>query len=401
MTRLLYLDDPIQLQFPAKVAELLVLADGRNAVILPETCFYPTGGGQSHDTGSIGEANVVDVYKQEEQVIHVVDRPLLTGVYTATVDRDRRVRAMQHHTGQHLLSAVFLHTLGLDSVSATINAYTPSTVDIDCLDIDTGQLAEVESAANQIVFENRQVKSYFITDEDVPSIPFRKPPKVSGQIRVVEVDGYDYTPCGGTHCLQTGSIGLLKIIHTERMSRKLRVHFVAGVQALEYFHQYQSGTQQVAALLHTRPDDIMEGLQRQLEQSEQLRQENEILKAEALDHEAQRLALSAEPVGKARLIVRHAPGRASAELRSLAGRLNTNPNIISVLSSTSENKFNLVVGCSPGSGWDARQLLEGLLRPIAGKGGGDPAIAQGGGRLDDTLIPAIPERIRTWILSKS
>ena len=243
MTEQLYFDNPLTLEFVAQVTESRPLDGGRFGLLMPRTYFYPTSGGQEHDIGSIGEAQVLDVYKENGNtaspsgIIHVVDRPLTPGEYPARINRDRRIRAMQHHTGQHILSASFLEVADIESVSANINGYSPSTIDLEVSEVAPEILRRVEGYTNGILFENRVVKSYYVSDAEVGSIPFRKPPKVSGRIRVVEVDGFDYTPCGGTHCLQTGMVGLVKIVKTERVNQKLRTHFVAGYQALEYFRQ--------------------------------------------------------------------------------------------------------------------------------------------------------------------
>jgi alanyl-tRNA synthetase len=215
MTEQLYFDDPLTLEFTAGVTESRLLDGGRFGLVLPRTHFYPTSGGQEHDTGFIGEARVLDVYKDNGTIIHVVDRSLTPGDYPARIDRDRRIRAMQHHTGQHILSASFLEVADIESISANINGNSPSTIDLEVGEIAPEILRQAEDFANGILFENRTVKSYYVTDADVASIPFRKPPKVSGRIRVVEVDGFDYTPCGGTHCLNTGMVGLIKI-HQDR-----------------------------------------------------------------------------------------------------------------------------------------------------------------------------------------
>lgn len=400
MTEQLYFDDPLHLEFSAEVMETFPLPDGKTAAILPRTCFYPTGGGQEHDCGTIGEAAVLDVYKDEsDRIVHVLDRQLAPGTYPARVDRDRRLRAMQHHTGQHLLSAAFLRILDLESVSANINAYTPSTVDLDAADVAPADLQRVEEAVNAIIFEDRAVKSYFVDEAGLASLPLRKPPKVSGCIRVVEVDGYDYTPCGGTHCTSTGMIGLLKIVRTEHLSRKLRLHFVAGLQALEVFRTVHESARQAADLLSARPEDLGSLVQKLLDQAAQMRSELETLRAEALDSEAQRLAQEAEPVGRIRLVTRLYAARPAAELRALAGKLSANKDLAAVLASHDGQKLSLVVSSAPGCGLEARRLLERLLAPLGGRGGGDSVLAQGGGTIAGAALPDLFDEAKLWILS--
>lgn len=402
MTEQLYFDDPLRLAFTAEVVETFPLPDRKTAAVLPRTCFYPTSGGQEHDTGTIGKTVVLDVYKDDnDRTVHVLDRRLELGVYPARVDRDRRLRAMQHHTGQHILSAAFLHVLNLESVSANINAYTPSTVDLGASDVTPEDLQKVEETVNDVIFENRPVRSYFIIDADVASIPFRKPPKVTGRIRVVEVDSYDYTPCGGTHCLQTGSIGLLKIVRTERINRKLRLHFVAGLQALDTFRIYADAAQQTAVLLNTRPENAGDAVQRLLEQVLQARTELESLRAGALELEARQLVDEAESIGRNRLATRLYFGRSSSELRTLAGKLSACEGVVAVLASYDGQKLSLVISAAPGCGVDARQLLDRYLAGFGGRGGGDSNLAQGGGSVEESALTNLFIGTKAWIPSQN
>lgn len=236
MTQQLYFDDSLCLEFQAEVTEVFTGEEGKVSVILPRTYFYPTSGGQDHDTGKIGDAKVLDVYKGSgNNIIHVLDREILPGAYPASIDYDRRRQNMQSHTAQHILSRAFELELKLETLSANIKFENPSTIDLDTDRLQDSNSDQVEKLANSLIFENRLVKSYYIQDKDIPKIPFRRPPKVAGNIRVVEVDGFDYSACGGTHCPQTGMIGLIKILKLETQNHKLRVHFVTGNQAYDFF----------------------------------------------------------------------------------------------------------------------------------------------------------------------
>lgn len=397
MTEQLYFDEPLNLEFTAQVTECRPLKGGRFGLVLPRTYFYPTSGGQEHDTGSIGEAQVLDVYKENGEIVHVTDRALEPGGYPARIDRDRRVRAMQHHTGQHILSASFLEVAGIETVSANINGDSPSTIDLEVDEVGPELLRKAEQFANEILFENRTVKSYYVTDAEVSSIPFRKPPKVSGRIRVVEVDGFDYSPCGGTHCLQTGMVGLVKIIKTERVNQKLRVHFVAGRQALDYFNVLQDVAQQAAALLETGLDGIPVVLERKLDQLKAAQTELETLRAGLLAAEADRLAASAERVGSLRLVTALFHDRPPADLRQLGMKLRDMPGVVALLAAFDGEKLSLVVACAKDSGVDARELLKQHLAPFNGRGGGDPSLAQGGGNVDESVLDNLFNNTKSFL----
>jgi alanyl-tRNA synthetase len=386
MTEQLYFDDPLTLEFTARVTESRPLDGGRFGLVLPRTYFYPTSGGQEHDTGSIGEALVLDVYKDNGSIIHVVDRALPPGDYPARIDRDRRFRAMQHHTGQHILSASFLEVANIESVSANINGDSPSTIDLEAGEVAPEIMHRAEQFANGILFENRTVKSYYVTDADVDRIPFRKPPKVSGRIRVVEVDGFDITPCGGTHCLNSGMVGLIKIVKTERVNQKLRVHFVAGYQALDYFDAYQEVVQQAAALLETGVEGLPVALTRKLDQLRAAQTELESLRAGILAAEAGQLAASAQTAGPLRLVTALFRDRPGTELRQLGMKLRDMPGMVALLASFDGQKLSLVAACAMDTGLDARELLKAHLAPFKGRGGGDPSLAQGGCAMEESEL---------------
>jgi len=379
MTEQLYFDDPLTLEFTAQVTQSRPLEGGRFGLVLPRTYFYPTSGGQEHDTGMIGDAHVLDVYKENGDILHVANKSLAPGEYPARIDRKRRIRAMQHHTGQHILSASFLEVADIESISANINGGNPSTIDLEANEVAPEILARVEEFANGILFENRAVKSYYVTDADVPSIPFRKPPKVSGRIRVVEVDGFDYTPCGGTHCLNTGMVGLMKIVKTERVNQKLRVHFVAGYQALEYFRQVQSAAQGAALLLDSGLEGVVASVERLQAQLRTALHELESLRGFVLGVEAEKLIAEAEKIGRIRLVTALFEARPASELRTLAERIRREPGTVALLAAFDGVKLSMLAACADDTDLDARVLLNDHLVPFGGRGGGTQTLAQGGG----------------------
>lgn len=385
-----YFENQLCLEFEAEVIDSFPLPDGRTGVVLPYTFFYPTGGGQEHDTGTIGPARVEGVYKEEDgRIIHVLSRPLTIGHYPARIDWPRRLRHMQHHTAQHVLTGSFVTLLGLETLSAHINGDAPSTIDLNADKVPASDLLRVEEYANQIVFENRIVKSYYVSDEQAASIPFRKAPAVSGRIRVIEVDGFDYSACGGTHCPQTGMVGLIKIVRAERVNQKLRIHFVAGVQALETFRLSLSSAQEAATLLDTGIGNLAEAIRRLQERLKTLESEVEALQQERLEQEAQRLVTSAKMIGRWRLVMATFHSRSPAELRLLAGKLRLYPDVVGLLASHDGQKLSLVVVCGADTGLDARLLLERHLALLGGRGGGDVFIAQGGGPADENALAAL------------
>jgi alanyl-tRNA synthetase len=389
MTEQLYFDDPLRLEFEAEIIDSFDLPDGRTGVVMPGTYFYPTSGGQDHDTGTIGEARVLDVYKEDGRIVHSLSLALPIGIYPARIDRQRRLRNMQHHTGQHVLTGAFVSVLGLETVSAHISGETPSSIDLDADALTPEDLARVEDFANAILFENRKVKSYYVTDAEADKIPFRKAPAVSGRIRVIEVDGFDYSACGGTHCPQTGMVGLLKIVKTERVNQKLRVYFVAGSQALEFLRDMQSVTQGAAAQLGVNPDGVLDELARLQDQAKAMQSELDDLRGLALEVEAEKLAEQAKSVGSLKLVTAIFRDRPPAELRSLGMKLRNQPGLVSLLAGYDGQKLSLVVACAGDAGLNACDLLNRHLAPLNGRGGGDAGLAQGGGVADEAALDGL------------
>lgn len=379
--QMLYLGDPTVLEFQARVVEIKKLANGRIGVLLDRSYFYPTGGGQEHDNGTLNEAQVIDVFKADESelVVHIVDRALEIGEVIGKIDAGRRLRHMQHHTAQHLLTQCFVHLFDLDTLSANINGYSPSTLDLPTFDPSKDQLDQAENLANQFIYENRAVRSYFVSPDELSGLPLRRAPKVSKDIRIVEIEGFDYTPCGGTHCTATGQIGVIKIVKTEKQNERTRVHFAAGWQALELFQESYATVSGLATALSIGQSELSGMVLRQAETLQKTQKELQSRQIEMLTWEAERLTQGAEQILAHQVVLAVFEGRSPAEVRMLSSELAKKPGVIGVLASTDGQKFSLVVSCAEGSGLAARDLLAGLLAAFNGRGGGDARLAQGGG----------------------
>lgn len=380
-SQLLYQQDSSILEFDAQIVEQLLLPDGRNGVVLDRTYFYPTGGGQEHDTGELGDARVVDVYKDEEnsRLIHVIEGEVGLGLVQACIDAERRLRHMQHHTAQHLLTQCLLRQTGYETVSANINGYSPSTLDLVATQISKSDLDQAEVLANQIIYEDRQVKTYFATPDELRAIQLRRPPKVTENIRIVEIEAYDFSPCGGTHVLRTGSIGSIKVLKAERQNDKLRVHFIAGLQAMEVFHNMYDLLTGLANKLTISWQDTPDVVSKQVDHLGNLQKELQALRQAGVRYEARDLVAQAEERGSVKLVRVSFEDRPAVELRLLGEELKKMAGVVACLSSYNGQKVSLIVTCGDGTGMDARQLLTAQLARINGRGGGDAFLAQGGG----------------------
>ncbi|OGN91331.1 MAG: hypothetical protein A2Y88_13430 [Chloroflexi bacterium RBG_13_48_10] len=380
-SQLLYQEEPNKLDFEATLVEILTLPDERKGAVLDHTYFYPTGGGQEHDTGALGSVRVVDVFKDEEhsRLVHVVEGEVQIGPVQARIDADRRLRHMQHHTAQHLLTQCLLRQTGYETVSANINGYSPSTLDLLATQVSKSDLESAEMQANRVIYEDRIVKTYIVSPEELQSIPLRRPPKVTENIRIVEIDGLDYSPCGGTHVLRTGSIGLLKVVKAERQNERLRIYFIAGLQALEILSQMYDSMIGLANQMSVSWQDIPEVVGKQIAALSTLQKDYQLLRQASVRYEARELVGKAEERAGIKLVRGTYEGRSIGELRMMAEELKQIPDLVSFLAMYDGQKVSLVVTCGETSGRDAAQLLRSALTPIQCRGGGDARLAQGGG----------------------
>jgi len=321
----------------------------------------------------------------------VIDGELPLGPVSGKVDAERRLRHMQHHTAQHLLSQCFIRLFEIESISSNINGYTPSTLDLAVKTLSRDQLDQIEDLANRMIFETHPVRSYFVTPEQLRNLPLRKPPKVSEDIRIVEIEGYDYTPCGGTHCTSSGQIGIVKILKAERQGDLTRISFIAGLQAMQYFREYQDTVLGIAGQMSIHPQETYASVLRLIEQLKNTQREMQILRQEHLGLEARELVEIGEVYGSWRGVIAAFEDRPVPELRSLAEKLKSISGIVAVLASFDGQKISLVVTCAEGTGLAARDLILDLLVPFGGRGGGDRQIAQGGGPADIDQFQQFPE----------
>lgn len=370
-------------------------------MVLDRTYFYPTGGGQEHDIGQIASATVVEVQKSAgaEHTLHIVDRELPPGQVQASIDSDRRIRHMQHHTGQHLLSQCFLRLLGAATRSANINGYTPSTIDLDSGEISSSDLASVENLANEIIFKNLPVKSYFLTRAEVDQLPVRKPDLLHENIRVVEIEDFDFSACAGTHCAQTGSIGILKIARLERQNDGKRVHFLAGLQALEHYRQTFETVSSLSAGFSVHPRDLQALVLKQAQELQSARRQLASQHTSNLKMEALQLHHEGELIHGRQCILKAYQDKPAADLRFLATEFQHYVRTAAIFSSLSGNKLSFAAGCSPDSGLSASDLLRLLLQPFEARAGGDQAVAQGGGpgsrQLQDVIMAEAGRLLRS------
>ncbi|KRQ87459.1 Alanine--tRNA ligase [Caloramator mitchellensis] len=229
----LYYENPYIKEWEALVVNQIE-KDGKFIVELSETAFYPEGGGQPRDFGSIDGIEVIDLFEDSDKIYHVLDKKIENEKVLCKIDFERRFDHMQNHTGQHLLSAIFIELYNAPTNSFHLGEDYIS-IDIGLENASDETVKIVEDRVNSLIFKNIPVKSYIINLEEAKKLPLRKLPPTDVDIRIVEIEGIDYSPCCGTHVKNLGEIGMLKILKTEKYKNMTRVYFKCGKRLLKDF----------------------------------------------------------------------------------------------------------------------------------------------------------------------
>ncbi len=327
MTRRYY-DDAYTWTFDASVIE--GTSDPATPyAVLDDTYFYPTSGGQPHDTGTLGGANVMDVSVREADgaVVHVLDAPVGIGPVRGDIDGERRFDHMQQHTGQHILSQAFLRVANAATIGFHLGVDTVS-IDLDAVALPDARVAEAADLANEIVTGNVDVRTWFPSPTELESLALRKMPDVDGAVRVVAIGDFDYSACGGTHVARSGEVGLLSVLRTERMKRGTRIEFLTGHRARADYARKHATVRELSAALTCAPREIVDAVARLSGAVAESRRALAVYRERDLDEEAQRLGASGERIGALTVVRGSWPERAIDEVKGLALRLTTEPDVV-------------------------------------------------------------------------
>jgi alanyl-tRNA synthetase len=365
----LYYDDSYTTRFDARVATAGERA-GQPAVRLRQTYFYPESGGQEADRGRIGAARVLDVQAGDDGAVwHVVDAPLPADAEVkAEVDWARRFDHMQQHTGQHILSAAFERVLSAPTVSSHLGEER-SSIEVQVDEVDWRAIERLELAANRVVWENRPVERHWVDSAGLVRFRLRKPPAVTGRIRIVEIPDWDQSACGGTHTRHTGEVGAIKVVRWEKVRGNLRFEFLCGGRALSD-HGWRTESMMESARRRTLKDrELIAHLERAAAERDAFKKQA----AELTDR--LRVAEAAELVGRPPAAVRQFTERTREALRRLAV-LCLEHGAPWVALGAPFPEPGVVVGRAKSGTVDLRELVPGLLERSRGKGGGSPDLVQ-------------------------
>lgn len=378
MTQRIYYSEPFRRSFDGKVLAVETVA-GHTHVTLDQTAFYPTSGGQPFDTGTLGGAAVTDVIDREDGMIaHVVSgSPRIGEVLTGEIDWARRFDHMQQHTGQHVLSAAFDRLCGARTESFHMGQIS-STIDL-AREVSEAEIARVEDDANRIVWEDRPVTIRFASAEEAAAMPLRKESARTGPLRLIDVQDYDLSACGGTHVERTGAIGVIAIAGWEKFKSGSRVEFLCGGRALQRFRVWRGALSAVQKHLSVPPIEMAASIERMQDDAKAIQRTVRGFQEKLAAHEAQALAARAERIGDTLLIAEALEGWDPQGLKAIAVAAGAaQPEAVVALFTTS-TPAQVVIARGPTSTADAAAMLKRLAEKFGGKGGGKPDLAQGGG----------------------
>lgn len=372
----LYYQDAYCQSFTTQIAKVAQDTEGKPYVVLENTAFYPTGGGQPHDTGTLNGVVVLQVEEIDGEIRHFVEEPLeMLGEVVGIINWERRFDHMQQHAGQHILSAAFLAHYKFSTVSFHLGKDIVS-IDLDVESISDEQLNIVEKIANEIILENRPIELKWVTEKELAQYPMHKQVAVTDEIRLVIIPAYDYNGCGGTHPHSTGQVSALKILSAEKHRGKTRVHFVCGHRVVKLLQQKIVITSEASKLLSAPEDGVPAAIQKLIETNYFLEKALTEAQESLLTFEAQELLRTK----KDNIVKAIYNERTVQQLQQLAKLLVAESDeIIVLLIAESKERLQFVAARGGSAKTSMKQVSAAVLPMINGKGGGSDVFVQGGG----------------------
>ena len=373
--KLYYLDSHMT-QFTARVLSCVPGKHGFD-VRLDRTAFYPEGGGQPGDRGTLGGAAVTDTHEADGDIVHYCDRPLPVGeTVEGAIDRQWRFDLMQHHSGEHILSGLIHAAYGYDNVGFHMGR-DAVTIDFNGM-LDEAALAELERKTNEIIWQDREVRVCWPDAGTLSTLPYRSKKALSGDVRIVEFPGADLCACCGTHVKRTGEIGLLKILSCVKFHDGVRLEILAGRRAMEYLTKTFEQNRRISGLLSAKPLETAQAAAR-------LQQELEGAKYRLGQLEDRLFARQAAAYENAGDVLLFEEGLKPDSLRRLADAVMRACGGRAAVFSQTESGWQYAIGQEAG---DLRAFTKEMNAVLNGRGGGKPGFVQGSVRASRAEIEA-------------
>jgi alanyl-tRNA synthetase len=390
-TKRLYYEDSHLIEFEGCVIDKTDRVSGWTAVTLDRTAFYPTGGGQPSDTGTLNGTRVVECIDDGENVLHIIQgrTPEVGSIVKGRIDWPRRLDHLQQHTGQHILSQAFVTLFNASTHSFRVLEQS-CEIDVELSNPTSERIERGVELANNVIWEDREVSIRQVTRDEAVDLHLRKESAREGELRLVEIEGFDLTPCGGTHAYRTGEVGMIAMRSWERAKGLTRIEFVAGGRALADYRRANQTARGVAALFSTGRDDALALAARMVEENKELHRRVRGLEEIAARVEADELLGNARPGSDGVQIVAQVFDNRDAEsLKRIALVLIAHPQTIALLGSRDREAARLVFARSAATPGDMNALMRDACAMLDGRGGGKPEMAQGGGKNVADLDKAI------------
>ncbi len=388
-TRHLYYEDSYSREFSAEITEVRAKGD-RWLAVLDRSIFYPTSGGQPHDTGTLGTTRVLQVEEDSTgTILHLVDSGIGLGPVTGRIDWERRFDHMQQHTGQHILSQAFIQVASAQTLSFHLGQES-CTIDVDLAQPAPSIMREAEDLACRVVFEDRPVRILNVDRAGLAALGVRKDSARDLDIRVIDVEGFDRSPCGGTHVRRSGEIGLIAVLGFERYKGGTRVEFACGGRALVTLRNDHEVMKTLGRLVSGHPYELPRLTEKLLEERSALARENSRLQEQILETEAAELLRNSDRSSGKAVVQARFTDRGLEAVKVLAQKIAAHPGSIAILAVVQES-VQVVVSRSSDVPGDCGVIVKDTARRLGGKGGGRPELAQAGG----IRLPALD----AWIQS--
>lgn len=370
MTERLYYTNSYQTEFESSVEEIRQEGD-KMFVRLDKTVFYPTSGGQMHDTGWLNGVPVVDVVEREGMIWHEITGKLSSKNVVGKINWERRFDFMQQHTGFHILAGAFLNQLRVETLSSHLGEEI-STIDVKLARVSEDDVAEVEILANQVIAEDRTVKAFWVNPDELSHLTLRKMPEVTGKIRLVEIENFDLDPCGGTHVRHTGEVQLIKVVRWEKLRGNLRLYFYAGKRAIQHYRALWQMTRNLNRELTAGEEELLERVRDLKATLKSQKREIQGLKEFWVQQQAGVLSGQAQKAGRS-FVLNIFDQVDFADAKQVAQNLVREFHLSAAIFVRMENSWRLVLARPEESAENFREWLEDIraIQPV--RGGGRPS----------------------------
>jgi alanyl-tRNA synthetase len=380
----MYYADPGKLEFEATVQRAAALPDGRCEIVLDRTCFYPGGGGQPADRGTLGGVPVLEVREDEDRgdIVHVAERPVAEGAVSGSVDAARRRDFMAQHTGQHIFSQALVRAGKLETVSVHFGDLD-TTIELKADAVDERVLRAAEEIANGVIRENRPVILHEIDRSEASRFPLRRTPPDEGRLRIVEVQSFDWAACGGVHVRSAGEVWLIKAVSQERIRGRVRVHVLIGSRAFDDYGRKIALSQGLGRALTCGEDSILSRVQDLQAAQQEAAREFRRLTAERAAADADAALSTGRRAGEALLVRRTFQAAGPDYLKSFVERVTAAPGRVCIAVDRGADSFQWIVAHSLGGGLELSAIVSPRMAEAGARGGGRGGRMQGvGSRLD-------------------